>query len=300
MWCPVGSGYEAIGNSRGTGPRIGPNGAVKRSWPTNILLDGVTVHDQNSLDPFNMHNGGLFLVSGRGLRIENSLFYGNIVYDVFAQDFTTPTCCGMTYGPFRDVSIVKNRFRAPVNAALQAGGNGWTSQIENELPEIQLDPRNRRAWEDWRIARNSFDNGILFDGDPEFRKVSVTANIGGGANCYPAKAGFTWARNAMRSNCPRIRIPWGYFQSRRALVRDPRTANSVRLVFSLAAAGTDSTRIAQTLRRRSVAAPARWTAPLVAKILGERFYLGNALGPQGAHPPLVTAAEWKRAQQRLG
>ena len=299
MWCPVGSGYEGTGNTRGTSPRIGPNGAVTRSWPTNIILDGVTVHDQNSLDPFNMHSGGLFLVSGRGLRIENSVFYGNIVYDVFAQDFTTPTCCGMSYGPFRNVTIVRNRFRAPVNAALQAGGNGWTSRIENELPEIQLDPRNQRAWEDWRIARNSFDNGILFDGDPVFRNVSVAANIGGGANCYPRKAGFTWTRNAMSSSCPRVRIPWGYSQRRGALVPDPRAASSIRLVFSLAAAGNDSARIVRTLRRRSVVAPGRWTAPLVARILGERFYLGHAVGPQGAHPPLVTAAEWQRVQQRL-
>ena len=224
MWCPVGSGYEVSGNSGGTAPRIGPNGAVKRSWPTTLLLDGVTVHDQNSLDPFNMHSGGLFLVSGRGLRIENSLFYGNIVYDVFAQDFTTPTCCGMTYGPFRDVTIVKNRFRAPVNAALQAGGNGWTSRIENELPEIQLNPRNRRAWQDWRIARNSFDNGILFEGDPAFRNVSVTTNIGGRADCYPRKAGFKWADNVMQSTCASVRIPWGYVQRREVLVPDPLAA----------------------------------------------------------------------------
>ena len=287
------------GNSGGTAPRIGPNGAVKRSWPTNILLDGVTVHDQNSLDPFNMHSGGLFLVSGRGLRIENSLFYGNIVYDVFAQDFTTPTCCGMTYGPFRDVTIVKNRFRAPVNAALQAGGNGWTSRIENELPEIQLDPRNRRAWQDWRIARNSFDNGILFEGDPAFRNVSVTTNIGGRADCYPRKAGFKWADNVMQSTCASVRIPWGYVQRRGVLVPDPLAANSVKRVFALAAAGNGTERIARTLRTRNTAAPGRWTAPHVARILSERFYLGRVVGPNGAHPPLVSAAEWKRAQQGL-
>ena len=268
-------------------------------WPTNIVLDGVTVHDQNSLDPFNMHSGGLFLVSGRGLRIENSLFYGNIVYNVFAQDFHHDHLLRHVVRAFP-----RRRDRQePLPCAGQRGTAGRRERLDQpdreRAAEIQLDPRNRRAWEDWQIARNSFDNGILFEGDPDFRNVTVMANIGGGANCYPGKAGFTWARNAMSSSCARIRIPWGYSQRRGALVPDPRTASSIRLVFSLAAAGNGSARIARTLRRRSAAAPAPWTAPLVARILRERFYLGHALGPQGAHPPLVTAADWKTVQQRL-
>ncbi|MBA2359344.1 MAG: recombinase family protein [Actinobacteria bacterium] len=298
MWCPIGSGFEETGNTSGTEPRIGPSGDVKGSWPLNVVLDGVTVHDQNSLDPFNLHSGGLFLVSGRDLRIENSLFYGNIVYDVFAQDFTTPDCCGMTYGPFTDVVIANNRFRAPVNAALQEGGNGWTSQVKNEFPEIQLDPRNGRTWENWRIERNSFENGILFDGRPTFRQVEVVRNIGGSSECYPGVPGFRWVENAMTSRCGSFAVPFGYALQDGALRRAGAAVRTVRSIFVSAASGTDAAAIARMLRRRErPVAYGGWTADSVRAIVRNRLYVGGLMGPPGSHPGLVFSRVWKRAQQ---
>lgn len=298
MWCPVGSGYEESGNTSGTEPRIGPSGTIERSWPRNIVLDGVTIHDQNSLDFVNLHSGGLFIVSVRGLRIENSLFYGNIVYDIFAQDFTTPDCCRMNYGPATNVVIINNRFKAPVNAALQDGGNGWTSRVKNSLPEIQLDPRNGRPWADWRIERNSFDNGILFSGHPTFRNVSVRRNVGGGGSCYPKSEGLEWVDNAMKSDCNSFRLPFGYIQRGGALRPAPGSADTVRMIFSAAAKKSDVAAVARLLERRNRAgASGRWTAADVRRIIRDRSYLGGAIGPAGAHPRLVSNADWLRAQR---
>lgn len=296
MWCPAGSGYERSGNTDAYQPKIGPNGAVPGVWPHHIVIDGITLHDQNSLDYVNLHNGGIFIVSGHHIVVQNSRFYGNIVYDLFAHDFTTPECCRMTFGAARDVLIRNNRFEAPVDAALQPGGNGWTSRVRNELPEIHLRPTNGQPWRRWTIARNSFDNGISlgFDAAPTFAGVRVTRNVGGGGECYAGQPGILWAENASASECSPFPVPIGYRIDRGRLVPGS-AAGAVRFVFRLAASGRTPAWIARAVRR---ATRSRLTTSAVRRMLENRAYLGNAVGPPGAHPGLVSQEVWAASRPR--
>ncbi len=298
-WCPIGSGFEETGNTDGFEPRIGPDGSIRNSWPHHILLDRVTMHDQNSLDPQNLHNGGLFLVSGYKLVIKRSHFFGNIVYDIFANDFTTPECCGMKFGAFRDVVIRENRFEAPVNAALQAGGNGWTNDLKNNLPEMQITYREGETLRNWEIARNSFENGFYFAGAmaPRFDNVTITRNLGGGGACFAGAPGLTWSGNAMTNDsaCDSVEIPYGY-QLRKGRLTATTEKAVVTKIFRAAGTGQSPARIARGLPPRVHGA---WTSDVVRSILANRLYLGGVLGPPGAHPRLVKRSTWLQAQRAL-
>ena len=302
MWCPVGSGYETTGNTRDFEPRIGPHGSLTNVWPHDIVIDGATIHDNNSLDPFNLHTGGLFLVSGYNLVIQNSHFYGNIVYDLFAENFTSTACCVQNFGSFHDVVLRNNRFEAPVDAANQPGGNGWISRQKNGNPEIHLKPREGEPWRNWTIERNAFDNGILLSsGDPPtFDNVRIGRNIGGSADCYAGASGLTWKDNLMRlaAACAPGRPPYGYVQRNAKLEPESGKAAVVRVIFTAAAAGERPAQIARRLRTK---APRVRGASLawVKTIIANPVYLGGVYGPASAHPALVPAKTWKAAQKAL-
>jgi hypothetical protein len=198
-WCPAGSPYATTGNDGAAGPyenAIGPDGNIRNQWPHDIVLDGVTIHDQNSLDLDKLHQGGLFIISGYDITIENSKFLRNVVYDVQVQDFTNPDCCGMTFGPAHDVVIQNNWFGQDVLGLNDPGGPA----LGDNQPELQLDPRGGKCWTNWLIRFNSFFHGpaLGFDADPCFSNVRVIGNIGEhpGLQCFYGAAGLTWAYNA--------------------------------------------------------------------------------------------------------
>ena len=299
-WCPVGSPYAATGNTDAYEPRIGPNGSIPGLWPHAVTLDRVAIHDQNSLDTVNLHNGGLFLVSGWDITIRNSHFYGNIVYNVFAKDFTTVECCGMRFGAVLRVRIAGNRFEAPVGAARDPGGNGWTSRAKTKAPDIHLSPQNGQPWRDWVIERNLFDTGVDlgFDSKPTFSGVVVRGNIGGSGSCYSGSEGITWLDNLMSTapGCARLRVPYGYRLVRTKLVARLPAADRVRTAFALASEGQTPAAIGRRLRAQGASG---LTAAFVRDILGEPLYLGSQVGPPGAHPALVTRARWRLVSRML-
>jgi hypothetical protein len=198
-WCPAGSPYAETGNEGGAGDyenRIAPDGTIPNQWPHDIVLDGLYIHDQNSLDLDGLHQGGLFLVSGHDIAIRNSRFVRNAVYQIQVQDFSTPACCGMTFGPIRDVVIENNWFGVPVRGLNDPGGD----RVDDHQPELQLDPRNGACWRNWLVRFNSFHNGpaLGFDGPPCFSNFRMVGNIGSdpGLQCFPSAPGLTWAYNA--------------------------------------------------------------------------------------------------------
>jgi hypothetical protein len=198
-WCPAGSPYARTGNDGTNGSYengIGPDGTIKNQWPHDILIDGVTIHDQNSLDLVKLHEGGLFIISGYGITIRNSKFLRNVVYQIQVQDFTNKDCCGMTFGPLHDVVIENNWFGQPVTGLSDPGGN----RTNDNQPELQLDPRGGKCWSNWLIRYNSFHNGpaLGFDADPCFDNFRVIGNIGEhpGLQCFYGAKGLTWAYNA--------------------------------------------------------------------------------------------------------
>ncbi|HET8606476.1 MAG TPA: LamG-like jellyroll fold domain-containing protein, partial [Gaiellaceae bacterium] len=171
--------------------KIGPDGGIPDQWPTNIVLDGLRIHDQNSEDLNNCHMGGLFLVSGGPITVRNSVFQKNVVYDIQIQDFTTASCCGMNYGPVHDLTIENNWFGTPVTGLADPGGD----HTSDNQPDVQFDPRNGACWKNVLVRFNSFTNGVDlgFDNPPCFQSVRVVGNVGGAQPCF---AGVTYGYNA--------------------------------------------------------------------------------------------------------
>ena len=199
-WCPAGSVYARAGNDGSNGSYengIGPDGTIKNQWPHDILLDGLTIHDQNSLDLVTMHSGGLFIISGYGITIRNSKFLRNVVYQIQVQDFTNKGCCGMTFGPLHNVVIENNWFGQPVTGLSDPGGD----RTDDNQPELQLDPRGGSCWSNWLVRFNSFHNGpaLGFDAEPCFDNFRMIGNIGEhpGLQCFTGAKGLLWAYNAL-------------------------------------------------------------------------------------------------------
>ncbi|HET8606467.1 MAG TPA: hypothetical protein VFL66_05490 [Gaiellaceae bacterium] len=198
-WCPRGSPYARTGNGGSGGSyenEIGPDGTIRGQWPHDILIDGVTIHDQNSLDLGHLHQGGLFLISGYRITIRDSKFLRNVVYQLQVQDFTSRVCCGMRFGPPHDVVIENNWFGPPVTGLNDPGGD----RTNDNQPELQLDPRGGACWRDWLIRFNSFHNGLAlgFDHAPCFADFRVIGNIGEhpGDQCFYDARGLSWVDNA--------------------------------------------------------------------------------------------------------
>jgi hypothetical protein len=199
-WCPAGSPHAATGNDGNAGDwenHIGPDGNIMNQWPHDILITNTRIHDQNSTDLDAMHTGGLFIISGHDIAIRNTVFQQDAVYDLQVQDFSSPGCCGMTFGPAHDVVLENNWFGAPVRGVDDAGGDTF----DDQQPEVQLDPRHGACWSNWLIRYNSFSNGLALglDADPCFDNVRVVGNVGeapGPPQCFPGAAGLAWDHNA--------------------------------------------------------------------------------------------------------
>jgi hypothetical protein len=199
-WCPAGSPHAATGNDGNAGDwenHVGPDGNILSQWPHDILITGARIHDQNSTDLDAMHTGGLFLISGHDIAIRNTVFQQNAVYDLQVQDFTSPDCCGMTFGPAHDVVLENNWFGAPVRGVNDPGGDTFN----DNQPELQLDPRHGACWTNWLIRYNSFVNGVApgLDAGACFDNVRFVGNVGeapGPPQCFTGAAGLTWDHNA--------------------------------------------------------------------------------------------------------
>ena len=66
----------------GSNNRIRSNSGVN---PSNIVIDGVAIHDVQSYDLGPCHIEGLAIFAGTNVTVRNSRFYGNSVYDIFLQ-----------------------------------------------------------------------------------------------------------------------------------------------------------------------------------------------------------------------
>lgn len=189
-------GPNYICGNGGTGEnKVGPDGAIPRQWPHDIVLDGLHIHDQNSYHLDSCHTGGLFLISGYNFTLRNSVFSRNAVYDIQVQDFTNADCCGMKFGQMHDVVMENNWFGPPVRGLDEPNG----SRTNDQQPELQLDT-DYGGFRNWLIRFNSFYNGpdVAFGGPPSFKNIRVIGNIGDVPRCFAGAPGLTWAYNAWR------------------------------------------------------------------------------------------------------
>jgi hypothetical protein len=278
--------------------RIGPDGGVLNSYPEHIVLDHGRVHDQNSTDLTQNHNGGMELIAGRDIKILNSSFLRNAVYDIEVQDFTTSGCCGMKYGNATDVVLEGNVFGAPVLGPPYGSPRQRAGQ-----PEMQFDPQGG-GWTDWTIRRNLFEEGLgtAFDGNGSFyRNFRVEQNLAGRlTDCGGRGLGATWSDNIVaRGRCGSRGVPFGYRLADMRL-RAGSAAPAVVFVFQSVAAGHSAARTAVLARRQALPAPrGGWTASGVRSIVGNAIYLGGRYGPAGAQRKLVGIGLWRQAHRAL-
>jgi hypothetical protein len=116
--------------------KIGSGGGILSPVPTNVVLDGLVIHDQNGdagRIASDCHFGGLFLQTANGLTVKNTVFQGNVVYNVQIQNF------GALPAP-TNVVFDRDSFGCPVTWLYQgAGCDGQSSiQFDGTFPAITI------------------------------------------------------------------------------------------------------------------------------------------------------------------
>jgi chitodextrinase len=178
--------------------KISASSALPGVAPDHITIDGVTIHDQTTTDSVNCHNGGLNIVGGTYLTIQNNRWYNNMVYDIEFDDFTGSF-------PLHDVTIQNNWFGAPTGAQDGAGGCSVGQNCKGEA-DVQV-KWNGVAANNWLVRFNSFQNGFAPEwggAPPSYTNFRIVGNAGGNSYsgskwmaCAPqGKSGVTIAYNA--------------------------------------------------------------------------------------------------------
>lgn len=153
---------------------------------------------------------------------------------------------------------------------------------------------------DYRTAEGRAMTGML----------AVAAEMGYNA---AKKRGDSIAQRTVDAGVPN-RVPYGYRRNEvdgrktdpkrhaKALVPDKHTAPTVKRIFKLRGDGESWTGIADALNAAGVPSPTgqQWTVQTLSSTVANEVYLGVVvLGDrrhEGAHKPLVTAAQWRAAQ----
>jgi hypothetical protein len=149
------------------GPYGGSNNSIRRFAetgapnPSNILIEGVRIHDITSYNLTQCHIEGLAIFAGNGVTVRNSKFWGNSVYDIFLQSNS---------GPVSNLLIENNWLASPVGQSGSGSGSstlafsGGSSDFANST-----------------IRHNSFNGYISFDdngNNPAYSNFKAVGNIG--------------------------------------------------------------------------------------------------------------------------
>ncbi|HEY1355695.1 MAG TPA: choice-of-anchor Q domain-containing protein [Solirubrobacterales bacterium] len=149
------------------GPYGGSNNSIRRFAengapnPTNILIEGVRIHDITSYNLTQCHMEGLAIFAGNGVTVRNSKFWGNSVYDVFLQSNS---------GPVSNLLIENNWLASPVGQGGSGSGSstlafsGGSSDFANST-----------------VRHNSFNGYVSFDDNgvnPAYSNFKAVGNIG--------------------------------------------------------------------------------------------------------------------------
>ena len=146
------------------GPYGGYNNSIRELngvQPARIVIEDTVIHDVQSLDLERCHTEGLAIFAGRDVTVRRTRFFGNGVYDVFAQP-NSGAIDGLTF---------ENNWFAPSVTA-----NG-------EHPAATIGLSGVTA--DVAIRNNSFGGPLVLDANarnpeslPTFENVHVTGNVG--------------------------------------------------------------------------------------------------------------------------
>ncbi len=148
----------SYGGSNNSIRRLEVSGAPN---PTNILIEGVRIHDIVSHNFSQCHIEGLAIFAGEGVTVRNSKFWGNSVYDIFLQ---------ANSGPVSGVTIENNWMASPVGQGGSGSGSsalafsGGSGNFANTL-----------------VRHNSFNGYVSFDdngNNPAYQNFRAVGNIG--------------------------------------------------------------------------------------------------------------------------
>jgi Bacterial TSP3 repeat len=153
---------SACGGSYG-----GSNNSIRRFAeagapnPTDILIEGVRIHDVVSHNFSQCHIEGLAIFAGNGVTVRNSKFWGNSVYDIFLQSNS---------GPVSNLLIENNWMAAPVG---QGGTGGGSSTLAFS--------GGSGDFANTTVRHNSFNGMVSFDdngNNPAYTNFRAVGNIG--------------------------------------------------------------------------------------------------------------------------
>ena len=146
------------------GPYGGYNNSIRElngTQPARIVIEDTVIHDVQSLDLERCHTEGLAIFAGQDVTVRRTRFFGNGVYDVFAQP-NSGAIDGLTF---------ENNWFAPSVTA-----NGEHPGATIGLSGITADVA---------IRNNSFGGPLVLDANardpeslPRFENVRVTGNVG--------------------------------------------------------------------------------------------------------------------------
>ncbi len=148
----------SYGGSNNSIRRFAEDGAPN---PSNILVDGVRIHDIVSHEFNKCHIEGLAIFAGNGVTVRNSKFWGNSVYDIFLQSNS---------GPVSNLLIENNWFAAPV-------GQGGTGSGSSTLAFSG----GSGDFANTTVRHNSANGYFSFDdngANPAYANFRVVGNIG--------------------------------------------------------------------------------------------------------------------------
>jgi hypothetical protein len=158
----------SIGPSVDVNNRIGSNGTSTTASPTNILIDGVNIHDFTASAGSGAHVECLQVWAVDGLTIRNSTFRGCDQFDVFLQKLpggaaVTPTNI-----------VIENNF-------MSCCGAGYFS--------IRLADHAGTSWRNVTIRNNSMDKAPNLDAGVPYSNVKVLNNIAPALSLYTGRTG---------------------------------------------------------------------------------------------------------------
>lgn len=163
------------------GPYGGTNNSIRDITgvvPSDILIEGVTIHDVQSYDLTSCHIEGLAIFAGRHVTVRDSRFYGDSIYDVFVQ---------ANSGPISGLLFARNWMAMPVGTdGLENGTVIGFSAITSDV--TMLDNR-------FNYIVSLDDDGL----DPAYSNFRLIGNVGvlpyGGC----ALRGIYWSANLWRN-----------------------------------------------------------------------------------------------------
>ncbi len=144
--------------------------------PSDILIEGVRIHDVQSYNLVQCHIEGLAIFAGRHITVADSRFWGNSVYDVFVQ---------ANSGPISGIAFRGNWMAMPVGVDGVENGTviGFSAITSNVL-----------------VEDNRFNYIISLDDDglnPVYSNFKLVGNVGMLPYAGCTLRGITWTHNVL-------------------------------------------------------------------------------------------------------